>query len=371
MHKRLLLAVFSLVIAQSISVQAQPSAKMATVTPATARVMDGIFAGFQNHPLVALGDAYGLAQEQDFYAAILRDPRFARDIGNLVVEFGGAAQQKTIDRYVNGEDVPYAELRRVWTDVVGWVPTVTYQGFVNIYATVRAVNMTLPKDRRIKVWLGEPVIDWTKIATAEQWRPLLRQRDSNPAALIEREILAKGKKSLVIYGTGHLSKSLVTYGTGDTVGSLRTIVEREHPGAFFIVMPYTGYHEDACSVRLEKGFGHTAPALLTPVAGTALEKRIRQPGCNATDPSQVAGSPAEKQKALADYLETNFALSGDALLYFGPKAALVRSPTMMDMYLDSGLRKEMERRYRIIMGKPLGDVNGVERNPVLNQPYKP
>lgn len=44
---------------------------------------------------------------------------------------------------------------------------------------------------------------------------------------------------------------------------------------------------------------------------------------------------------------------------------------MMDMYLDTDLRKEMDRRYRIIMGKPLGDVNGVARNPVLNRPYKP
>lgn len=369
MHKRLLLAALSLVL--SIPAQAQPSARIPPVTAATARAMDDVFAAFQNHPLVALGDAHGLAQEQDFYAALLRDPRFARDVGNLVVEFGGAAQQKTIDRYVNGEDVPYAELRRVWTDVVGWVPTVTYQGFVNIYATVRAVNMKLPKDRRIKIWLGEPAIDWTKITTAEQWQPLLRQRDSHPAALIEREILVKGKRSLVIYGTGHLNKSPVSYGTGDKVESLRFLVEKKHPAAFFVVMPYTGYHEDACSVRLEKNLGQTVPALITPVRGTALEKRIRQPGCNATDPAQVTGTPTEKRKALADYLETNFALSSDALLYFGPKATLVRSPTMMDMYLDADLRKEMDRRYRIIMGKPLGDVNGVERNPVLNRPYLP
>ncbi|HEX2761074.1 MAG TPA: hypothetical protein VHM27_11195, partial [Rhizomicrobium sp.] len=120
-----------------------------------------------------------------------------------------------------------------------------------------------------------------------------------------------------------------------------------------------------------KNLGQTVPALITPVRGTALEKRIRQPGCNATDPAQVTGTPTEKRKALADYLETNFALSSDALLYFGPKATLVRSPTMMDMYLDADLRKEMDRRYRIIMGKPLGDVNGVERNPVLNRPYLP
>lgn len=65
-------------------------------------------------------------------------------------------------------------------------------------------------------------------------------------------------------------------------------------------------------------------------------------------PIQVAGTPVEKQQALADYLETNFALSADALLYFGPKATLVRSPTMMDMYLDADLRKEMDRYCRFL-----------------------
>ena len=33
-----------------------------------------------------------------------------------MVEFGGAIAQQTIDRYVAGEDVSFAELRRVWTD---------------------------------------------------------------------------------------------------------------------------------------------------------------------------------------------------------------------------------------------------------------
>ena len=42
----------------------------------------------------------------NFYAVLLRDPRFARDVGNVVLEVGDAAQQETIDRYVNGENIP-------------------------------------------------------------------------------------------------------------------------------------------------------------------------------------------------------------------------------------------------------------------------
>lgn len=65
---------------------------------------DGIFEAFRTHPLVGLGETHRRAQEIDFYTALIRDPRFARDVGNVVVEFGGAAHQDIIDRYVAGED---------------------------------------------------------------------------------------------------------------------------------------------------------------------------------------------------------------------------------------------------------------------------
>ena len=46
----------------------------------------------------------------------------------MVVEFGGGAQQTIIDRYVAGEDVPYDQLRAVWTDTLGWLPPVAMLG---------------------------------------------------------------------------------------------------------------------------------------------------------------------------------------------------------------------------------------------------
>src|SRR6202000_3087857 len=85
------------------------------VSPAT----EGLLAAFQTHPLVGLSEWHGLAQELDFYVALLRDPRFAADVGNVVVEVGDASQQSVIDRYVNGDAVPYSELRKVWSDTVG------------------------------------------------------------------------------------------------------------------------------------------------------------------------------------------------------------------------------------------------------------
>ena len=167
------------------------------VSPAT----DGIFAAFKTHPLVGLGELHGLAQELDFYVTLLRDPRFAAEVGNIVVEVGDAAQQAVIDRYVNGEDVPYAELRKVRP--TRWAASHRHLLADQSYSTIREVNAKLPPDKRIKVWLGEPPIDWTQIKTKEDFTPLEKQRDSHPVELVAREILARNKKALMIYGTGH------------------------------------------------------------------------------------------------------------------------------------------------------------------------
>src|SRR5580704_13775727 len=147
--------------ARSISPANMQKAQGQLPPPTVRPAIDGILDGFQDHPLVAIGNYEDYAQEEDFYAALVRDPRFAREVGNVVVEFGGAAHQDIIDRYLNGEDISFSDLRKVWTDVVGF--NIPYAlGYVNFFVQVREVNRTLPPKQRIHVWLGEPPINWSK-----------------------------------------------------------------------------------------------------------------------------------------------------------------------------------------------------------------
>ncbi|MDP3737905.1 MAG: EF-hand domain-containing protein [Hyphomonadaceae bacterium] len=202
-----LAAAFSLVPGHTAFAQTPAVQSQAVKPPVVQPAIDGILAAFKTRPLVGMSDRHGIAQQQDFYAALVRDPRFAREVGNVVVEFGSASHQGIIDRYVAGEDVPYAELRKVWSDVVGWNPTVTYIGFVNVFLSVRAANLGLPPDQRIKVWLGEPPVDWTT-ATKADVDAAMKQRDSYPADLIVENILKKNRKALVIYGGAHLTSDI-------------------------------------------------------------------------------------------------------------------------------------------------------------------
>jgi hypothetical protein len=326
--------------------------------PTVTNAADGIFKAFQTHPLVGIREAHGMAQQLDFYSALLRDPRFARDVGNVVMEMGDAAYQDTVDRYVNGENVPYAELRRVWADTFGSSPTVFSMGTVNVYDTVRSVNMKLPADQRIKIWLGDPPIDWSKIKTKADLAPLADQRDSYPAGLIEREILAKNKKALVIYGAGHLA-TFVDKNNPYAATNIFALVNKTHPGAFFVMMPYIGYATQACAARFESRIkSWPVPALVTPIRGSSLEEEMLQPGCGP-----VAGPPSMTKEQF-DALLQDYILMNDGLLYLGSRDEQVCSPAMPDIYLDLDFRAELERRKAIRSGKPIAGFTAHENTGV-------
>jgi hypothetical protein len=275
-----ILAPLFLAGASSGLVIAQPSP-----SPVVRPAIDGIIDAFKSHPLVVIGDAHGLAQEEDFFAALVRDPRFAREVGNVVVEFGGAIHQDIIDRYVEGGHVPYVELRKVWTDTVGWIPVVRSVGYINFFAQVRMVNLGLPPEQRIHVWLGEPEIDWSKINSHAEWDRLDATRESYPVNVIVTNILAKGKTALVIAGTRHFAGPLkgcifkklqaASWPTDTMKGNL----EQQYPGALFMVVPYTGAPQKSCSLEIERGMHEWQnPALASPVRGPWLEGEL--PRCH-------------------------------------------------------------------------------------------
>ena len=364
-----ILAVTSMAGAQT------PNPPAPTVRPA----IDGILAAFEKHPLVGLGDMHGMAQQEDFFVTLIRDPRFAKEVGNVVVEFGTATHQDILDRYINGGNVSYAELRSVWSDVVGWIPTVTGLGYVNFFVQVRTINLSLPPEQRVRVWLGEPVIDWSKVKTREDFIPAISQRDSYPAAIIKREILAKGKRALVIYGGAHFDNPdmRAILGPAKVLG---TLVEEDYPNAFFIVLPYWGFVQKACSAAFEQTYRDwPTPALAFPVRGSTIEDALRKPGCHASPPGAIFNMPNKTEAELAEIRakvaiaeeDMLSGMNGDALLYLGPAATLTRTPQEPSIYLDAAYRAEINRRNQI-RGLPLlPNAIPFEPNTVSPRPMRP
>jgi hypothetical protein len=320
--------------------------------------MDGIFAAFQTHPLVGIGEHHSIQQELDFYTALVRNPRFAREVGNVVVEFGGAAHQDIIDRYVNGEEVPYAELRKVWTDTVGWQPVVTRVGYSAFFAQVRETNKALPPDNRIHVWLGEPVIDWSNLSH-DGWQTLNRQRDSHVAALVEREILAKGRKALLIYGAGHFeppvpgSAGEALEKAGYSTTYLSTLIRRKHPDALFVAVFYNGTGDKACAQEMDRSMqSWPMPTMTAPARGSFIANKMRD--CSTLRIQDGAFPPGltDMQKQQIVDAEKDVTSQADAIVYVGPSTSLTLSPYIPDLYLDADYGRIVAHHHLVQTGEP-------------------
>ena len=151
---------------------------------------------------------HGNEQAHAFRLALIRDPRFAAIVNDIVVECGNARYQDIMDRFVRGDDVPYETLRQVWqntTQISGVWDRPIYEEF---FGAVRVVNASLPAERQLRVLLGDPPIDWDRVRQgkddAGKWTP---ERDHHAVGVIRREVIAKGRRALVIYGGGHLFRA--------------------------------------------------------------------------------------------------------------------------------------------------------------------
>ena len=353
-----------------------PTGPSLAAEPVVRPALDGIFAAFETHPLVGLGEHHDLSNEQAFHAAIVRDPRFAATVGNVVAEFGGSQHQAILDRYVTGEDVPYGELSKVWRNTVSADPTTTGIGYQSFFAQVRAVNTALPPDKRIHVLLSEPPIDWSAIHTKDEWERIADQRAPHIADFIVREILDRGKKALVIYGTGHFFSfpwpSTMPLPPDGNV-NFHEIVERTHPGAFYLITPYAGYQKSDCGAALEAQMKWPKESLIAPVRGTPLESALMKPECmgdytRGIDPLPPADEMARLQKR---FYEIESGAAGDALLYLAPAAELMRAPTDPNIWMDVDYRKEIMRRTVVRGRKPVSDADLMPLVAAPPQPWWP
>ena len=188
--------------------------------------LDGIvrtlIAAFDHADVLALGEDHGQRRESDLRIALVRHPDFAKMVQSILVEFGSASQQSTLDRYIRGEDMPAAQLEQVWKSV-GWLKNAPVSPiYPDFFAAVREVNSKLAAGDRIRVYGGDP---------GPQGEG---NRDAFAVSILKEQVLRKGGKALVIYGAAHFYRT-----SGDIVGlgvgMVRTL-EVDYPNRTFVVM---------------------------------------------------------------------------------------------------------------------------------------
>ena len=177
---------------------AAPHGAEPKVQNATAAMIEAI----SNHQIVMLGEAHGNKQEYEWLCDLVKNREFAQRVDDIVVEFGNSLYQKSVDRYIAGEDVPVDQVQKAWRNMIGAVgpPSPVYAEF---YSAVRAANLKRRGKHQMRIVLGDPYGDWEKIKDAEDLGPYLAHRDEWYAQVVKDEVLAKHHRALLIMGSGH------------------------------------------------------------------------------------------------------------------------------------------------------------------------
>jgi hypothetical protein len=166
-----------------------------------------VIAAFDRVNLVGLGERHWSLEDSQFRLKLIRDPEFSQKVNDIVIEFGNPRYQAVLDRFVDGDDVPYADVSKVWLDTTqprAWRSPV-YAEFIS---AVRSVNAGLLLGRRLRVVAGDYPIDSTPIPPINTGRQIpIINRDEAAAAIIRREVLDKNRKALVIFGARHLYRN--------------------------------------------------------------------------------------------------------------------------------------------------------------------
>ena len=168
--------------------------------------VQGIVKLFDTYRIVMLGEVHESRQEYDLLRKLIAAPGFAERVNDIVVEFGNARHQEVVDRYIAGENVPFEQAQSAWRDTVGALGPVS-PVYGEFYRAVRAVNQKLPKQRRLRVLLGDPPIDWGHVRSREDIAFYLPFRDEFYASVVRYQVLAKEHRALLIMGDGHFRRS--------------------------------------------------------------------------------------------------------------------------------------------------------------------
>ena len=297
-----------------------------------------ILKDFETFEVVAMPAAHGQKDIDDFILSLIRDPRFPTTVNDIVVECGNVRYQPILDRYIAGEDVPFTEVQHVWRDTTVQQMCGASGFYEQLYPLVRSLNQRLPAASRLRIVAADPPIDWSKIHSYEDLTPFF-DRDGSIASVMEREVLSKHRKALMLFGIFHL-----LHGGGPGQGDAVTRYERDYPGKTFVISDLGYYDTDDKLPANANAPGGVWPSLLrtknSRLGSLDLDSFIQSPittdeNCNVSD--AFAGSSS---KTVADQI--------DAFLYLGPQKSLLTEPLPADIALDRAYRAEWLRRMKLV-----------------------
>jgi hypothetical protein len=301
-----------------------------------------ILDALRRFPLVAIGDRHGLQEIHDFLTALLFHPELPQRLTDIVVEFGNARHQELVDRFVlECRPVADTELQQIWRHTVGGGVLWDAPAYSQFFRNVRAVNWQREPGRRLRVLLGDPPSDPSKIRSAadkEYVLGLAKQRDSHYAGIVEREVLAKGRRALLLAGSCHLLRGIQdNFNQPNAV----TLLEKRHVGELFVVDPLIltpGIHPDGLLHRVQTSTTTWYKPSCAMLAGTWL---------GALTESSRPWINSMAYRAI-DAAAARYGAQADAVLYLGPGEFLTASRADSAIYRTGDYAAELRRLSQVL-----------------------
>ncbi|MGO8758522.1 MAG: hypothetical protein ACLQG3_10400 [Terracidiphilus sp.] len=310
--------------------QAKPNGSDLIPRPAVAAILSA----YDKYEVVAMPEAHGQKDVDDFILTLIRNSSFPEKVNDIEVECGNSLFQPVLDRYIAGEDVPFAEVQKVWRNTTQQMCG-TSEFFEEFFPLVRAINRNLPPEKRLRVLAGDPPIDWDQVKTTQDFMKFIMNRGSNSAAVMEKEVLSKHRRALMLFGTFHIMHS----GHDDV-----TIYEADYPNVTFVISDFGNFDTEQFS-------GWPVPSLVTTkgnwLGALGLDQFLPAP-FRIDDPKTCevkTDFPGDLQKPMADLV--------DAFLYLGPQKLLLNEKMPADIALDVVYMTELQRR-AALSGMPMG-----------------
>jgi len=297
---------------------------------------EAVLAAFRTNRLVAISDSHQGQETHDLLMTLISDPRLPGVVNDIVVEFGDAFYQDTIDTFVlDGQPVADADLRPVWRNTTQ-SPLATGDApvYEQIYRRVRAVNWTLPPGKRIRVLLGDPPFDWSQVTSRGQIPG--GQRNTYPASVIEQQVLAKGRRALLFYGGVHL-----LHNTADTSTSIVSLIEQQTGVRAHVILDLMPLSTDPGGVLAR--LAACPRGTVIPTAGTWLG----QTSAGDVLPGVLQGQVGQPPKLVNPWCGTTLGQLVDAGLYLGQAAEMTASWPDPAIFLDPAYWAELQRRNTI------------------------
>lgn len=323
----LVLVVAGIPIPVSSSAQSQKPAALADPVPEPA--IPAILAAFNRYEVVGLPQGHGMQDLDNLIFSLIRTPAFSERVNDIEFECGNSLYQPVLDRYIAGEDVSFSEVEKAWRKM--GQPACASSAFVEqFFPLIRALNQKRPPGKRLRVLAGDPPVDWDQIKSIQDLMRIHFDRESSIASVMEREVLSKHRKALMLYGTFHLM-----HGAHDAVD----LIEKDYPQATFIVSDLGTFDSGLSSLSASKFVNWPIPSLArakgTWLGALDLSHFLPAPTRIDQDCNVQHGFPKMLQKPMEDLV--------DAFLYLGPQDLLVREKIPADIALDAAFHRDLQQ----------------------------